>query len=127
MRLCVPVTEDKGLDSPVSAHFGSAPLFLVVDTESGACRTLPNRDLHHAHGMCRPLASLTGEELDGIAVGGIGLGALGKLAAASLRVFISREATVRDTVAALEAGTLKEATPATACGHHGAGHGAACH
>lgn len=129
MRLCIPVTEDRGLESPVSAHFGSAPLFVVADTDSGDCRVIPNKDLHHSHGMCRPLSSLTGEEIDGIAVGGIGAGALGKLAAAGMRVFITREASVKDTVDAIKTGALQEASPAMACGHHGHGngHGCGCH
>ncbi|MBP2675093.1 MAG: nitrogenase molybdenum-iron cofactor biosynthesis NifB/NifX-like protein [Deltaproteobacteria bacterium] len=127
MNLCIPVTEDKGLESPVSAHFGSAPLFIIVDTDSGVYRSVPNRNLEHAHGMCQPLKSLAGERVDGIAAGGIGMGALGKLLAAGMRVFITREQTVEETVAALKAGTLQEATPAAACGHHGHGHNAACH
>jgi predicted Fe-Mo cluster-binding NifX family protein len=131
MKLCIPVTEDRGLESPVSAHFGSAPLFVVADTDSGACRSIPNKDLHHSHGMCRPLSSLTGEEIDGVAVGGIGAGALGKLAAAGMRVFMTRERSVRDTVSAFRSGTLPEAAPASACGHHGhdhgQGHGCGCH
>ena len=121
MKLCIPVTEDRGLASPVSAHFGSAPLFVVVDTESGACRSLRNRDADHAHGTCQPLMSLAGEPFDGVAVGGIGMGAVNKLQAANVHVFISTEATVEQTVAALAGGTLREATPATACVHHGHG------
>ena len=121
MNLCIPVTEDQGLKSPVSAHFGSAPLFMIVDTDTGVCRSLPNKNLHHGHGMCQPLMSLAGERLDGVAVGGIGMGAINKFQAANLRVFISGEATVEETVAAFKTGALKEATPATACGHHGHG------
>ena len=121
MNLCIPVTTDQGLKSPVCAHFGSAPLFGIVDTESGAFRTIPNQNQHHGHGMCQPLVSLAGEPLDGVAVGGIGMGALTKLQAASVRVFISREATVEETVAAFKAGKLQEASPATACSHHGRG------
>ncbi len=34
MNICIPVNEDKGLQSPVCAHFGSAPAFMIVDTES---------------------------------------------------------------------------------------------
>ncbi|MBE0604361.1 MAG: NifB/NifX family molybdenum-iron cluster-binding protein [Deltaproteobacteria bacterium] len=127
MKLCIPVTEDKGLESPVSAHFGSAPLFVIADTDSGACRSIPNRNLQHSHGMCQPLMSLAGEQVDGIAVGGIGMGALGKLLAANMRVFITHELTVEDAVASLKAGTLREATPAAACGHHGHGHAGTCH
>jgi len=127
MKLCIPVTEDKGLESPVSAHFGSAPLFIIVDTDSGACRSIPNRNLQHSHGMCQPLMSLTGEQVDGIAVGGIGMGALAKFQAANMRVFITREPAVEAVVAAFKSGMLQEATPAAACGHHGHGPGATCH
>lgn len=122
MNLCIPVTSDEGLASPVSAHFGSAPIFLIVDTESGSCRAIPNRNLHDGHGMCQPLRLLAGERLDGVVAGGIGMGALGKLQSANLRVFLSECETVRDTIAALKAGALAEATAATACRHH-QGHG----
>ena len=44
MQICIPVVEDKGLQSRVSAHFGSAPAFMIVDTESGACRAIANTD-----------------------------------------------------------------------------------
>lgn len=121
MKLCIPVTEDKGMGSPVCAHFGSAPLFLVVDTDCGDCRPIPNRNQHHGHGMCQPLLSLQGQDLDAVAVGGIGMGALTRLQAGGLRVFISREPTVAATVAALAAGTLPEASPESACAHHGTG------
>ena len=36
MNICIPITRDNGIQSPVSLHFGSAPLFMVVDTESGS-------------------------------------------------------------------------------------------
>ncbi len=121
MNICIPVTEDKGLVSPVSAHFGSAPLFMIVDTETGSCRAVVNRNQHHGHGMCQPLMSLSNENIDGLAVGGIGMGALGKLQAANMRVFISHLPTVEETVTAFKNGSLQEATPAMACSHHGHG------
>ncbi len=122
MKICIPVTEDKGTASPVSRHFGSAPLFLIVDTESGACRTVPNRNLHHSHGVCAPLSSLAGEGIDGMVVGGIGMGAMAKLGAAGLQVFLSEHATVEETLAAFRAGALKIMSPEMACGRHGHGH-----
>ena len=123
MNICVPVLEDQGLESPVSAHFGSAPLFMIVDTESGACRPISNRNLNHGHGMCQPLASLAGEHMDGMVVGGIGMGALEKLRAANIEVYLSEFPTVAATLAAFKAGLLKLVTPQTACGHHAQGPG----
>jgi predicted Fe-Mo cluster-binding NifX family protein len=121
MNLCVPVTEDKGLQSPVSAHFGSAPVFLIVDTESGACRAVPNLERHHGHGMCHPLRALEGQAVEGAVVGGIGGGALARLRDAGIRVYLSDRATVEAALSAFRSGSLREATPAEACRHHGSG------
>ena len=123
MHICIPVLEDNGLDSRVSAHFGSAPAFMMVDTEFGTCRAILNTDSHHQHGMCQPLAALAGETVDSIVVGGIGMGALVKLEAAGIAVFHADRDTVGATLDAFKAGTLRRVDVQTACGHHGHQHG----
>ncbi|HOX42566.1 MAG TPA: NifB/NifX family molybdenum-iron cluster-binding protein [Myxococcota bacterium] len=123
MNLCIPVEEDLGLKSLVCAHFGSAPLFLIVDTDSLACRPVVNQNQHHGHGMCMPLQSLSGEQLDGMVVGGIGMGALNKLMAAGIQVFMAQHPTVEETLAAFKAGQLQVVQPGQACAHHGHQHG----
>ncbi|MBN1946911.1 MAG: NifB/NifX family molybdenum-iron cluster-binding protein [Bradymonadales bacterium] len=122
MQICIPVEADQGLDSPVCAHFGSAPAFLIVDTDSLACRAIPNNNMHHGHGMCMPLASLQGEQIDGMVVGGMGMGALTRLNAANICVYRAEHQTVRETVEAFKAGTLQLMLPGMACSHHGHGH-----
>ncbi len=119
MNICIPVDEDKGLQSPVCAHFGSAPAFMIVDTDSGSCRAIPNQNQHHGHGQCMPLASIRGEPIDGMVVGGIGMGALNKLRAAGIQVYVSSHATVAQTVDAFKAGALKLMLPNMACAGHG--------
>jgi predicted Fe-Mo cluster-binding NifX family protein len=123
MKVCIPVDEDRGLDSLVCEHFGSAPAFLVVDTTSGDSQAIPNANRHHGHGMCQPLRALAGVEIDGMVVGGIGMGAVNKLTAAGVAVYESSFPTVRETLGALAAGTLPTVTAQTACGQHGHGHG----
>ncbi len=129
MKICIPVDEDKGAQSPVCAHFGSAPLFIVIDTDTGDSQTIENKNKNHQHGMCQPLSSFDGIALDAVVVGGIGKGALSKLRSAGIRVFLSKFDTVDEAIAAHKAGTLEQVTPATACGHHdhggagGCGHG----
>ncbi|NMB77254.1 MAG: diguanylate cyclase [Myxococcales bacterium] len=124
MNICVPVEADNGLKSAVCAHFGSAPAFMIVDTDTGACRAIVNGNQHHGHGMCMPLQSLQGERIDGMVVGGIGMGALNKLNASNIRVYVSEHATVGEVVAAFEAGSLKLMQPNMACAQHGQhGHG----
>ena len=118
MNLCIPVEADLGLDSRVCAHFGSAPYFLIVDSATGNYRATVNGNQHHGHGMCLPLTSLQGENIDGVVVGGIGRGALGKLMAASIVVYHAEDATVKEVLAAVDAGSLPQVMPHMACGQH---------
>jgi predicted Fe-Mo cluster-binding NifX family protein len=123
MNICIPVEADNGLDSPVCAHFGSAPAFMIVDVDSETCRAITNGNQHHGHGMCMPLQSLQGEHIDGMVVGGIGMGALNKLSAANIEVYRSEHATVAEVVAAFKGGSLKPMQQNMACAGHGHGHG----
>ena len=123
MHICIPIDDDQGMASHVCAHFGSAPAFMIVDTDSGSCRAIVNGNQHHGHGQCTPLASLQGERIDGMVVGGIGMGALNKLMAANVQVFISQHATVAEAVAAFTAGALRPMQPGMACAGHGPDHG----
>jgi len=117
MNICIPVEKDNGLNSNVCAHFGSAPIFMIVDSDALTCKPIVNTNQHHAHGMCQPLAILAGENMNAIVVGGIGMGALMKLQAAKIKVYKTTEATVQATLDALKAGTLNELTPEMACSH----------
>ena len=55
MKICFPVQQNNGLDSAVYNHFGSAPVFVVVDTHSNNIASIDNRDQHHVHGACNPM------------------------------------------------------------------------
>jgi predicted Fe-Mo cluster-binding NifX family protein len=122
MQLCVPVIDNNGAASLVCEHFGSAPAFMIVDTDSGATRVIANGNAHHAHGMCQPLAALAGESVDGIIVGGIGMGALMKLQAAGITVYRAMHPTVAETVEAFKKGLLQPIGQDGACAHHGHQH-----
>ncbi len=119
MNICVPVADDRGMKSCLSAHVGSAPLFLIVDTERGSCRAVPNLNLERTHGMCQPLLSLAGERIDALVVGGIGRGALAKLQAADVRVYLAEARTAEEVVRALRDGSLAEVTSDSCCTHQG--------
>ena len=72
MKIAFPVQEDRGMDSAVYGHFGSAPHFIIVDSDNGAFQAASNPDMHHQHGQCQPIAALSGNPVDAIVVGGIG-------------------------------------------------------
>jgi predicted Fe-Mo cluster-binding NifX family protein len=125
MKVCVPVAQNCGLDSPVYGHFGSAPMFVLVDSETMSVESLANRHEVHAHGQCSPLKALAGAKPDAVIVGGIGAGALLGLRQAGIRVFQGAGKTVAEVVSLLRNGGLSEVDPEHACTGHGAGPG--CH
>jgi len=122
MKICFPVENNEGMESEVYGHFGSAPMFVVVDTESREVQTLVNRDQHHAHGQCSPLRALGDQQVDAIVVGGIGGGALMGLNRAGLKVFKAQGVTVADNLVCLSEDSLPELTLQGTCGGHAQGH-----
>ena len=118
MNVCFPATQDLGLDSPVSRHFGSAPLFVLVDTASREPRALSNGHAAHEHGACRPLDPLAGENIDAVVVGGIGPGALQRLRAAGIVILRAGAPTIRGCLDEIARGEAREVAPADACASH---------
>ncbi len=127
MNVCIPVNDVRGLESPVCAHFGSAPAFLIVDTDTRGFEPVENLNLHHGHGACNPLSALSGKAVDAVIVGGIGAGAVSRLRGAGLKVYQAQGGTVSETIEYFLAGRLVELDESTACAQHrcnGQGHGA---
>lgn len=123
MKVCFPVRENRGVESEVYGHFGSAPEFVVVDMATSEVTAIANGDRIHQHGACNPVGGLAGHQVDAIVVGGIGGGALYKLNAAGMRVFQARQGTVAENMALFRADALPEYMPGHTCGGHGHSHG----
>ena len=121
MRICFPVEKLQGLDSVVYEHFGSAPGFVIVDTDVNTVEEIDNGDMHHAHGMCQPIKALGGREVDAIAVGGIGMGALMKLHARGIRVFRATVDSVRQNIRLILEENLPEFDARLTCAGHAGG------
>lgn len=122
MKVCFPTEALQGLESPVYGHFGSAPGFVIVDTDNQQFEEIPNGDLHHAHGMCQPLLALGGRQVDGVVVGGIGLGALMKLQAQGIQVFRAVQGTVKENLGLIRNARLPLFSREHTCaGHEGGG------
>ncbi len=124
MKVCFPVAEMNGLESEVYGHFGSAPVFMVVDTRNSDVAVIQNRDKDHAHGTCNPLKALNNEQVDAIVVGGIGAGALNKLNQQGIKVFQAQAQTVKENIQMLSVQNLPEFTIQQTCAGHG--HGMGC-
>lgn len=124
MKVCLPVKEYRGLDSSVYGHFGSAPSFALVDTDTMAVEQLANRDHDHRHGACSPLKAISGRQIDTVIVGGIGAGAIRELHHAGIKVFQFGGGTVAEAVRLFQTDDLPVLTMENACGGHQ--HGGPC-
>ena len=124
MKVCFPVQKDEGMASTVYSHFGSAPLFVVVDTETGSASTLVNRDQDHVHGACNPIKALDDQRGDAIVVGGIGGGALSRLNQLGIKAYKAGAGTISGNLEMFLSGRLPEYSLSTCCGGHS--HGSAC-
>ena len=122
MKICIPIEENKGLDSIAYSHFGSAPFFLIYDLEKEELKVIENKDLHHVHGMCQPLKALGGEAVEAILVGGIGAGALTKLNNQGVKAYRATNETVLQNIERLKNNELQEFAVHNSCSHHGCGH-----
>jgi predicted Fe-Mo cluster-binding NifX family protein len=117
MRLCIPTLDDRGLAAGVSPHFGSAPFFTVVDTDSGRCEPVVNHHSLHQPGRCDAAQELIPLQVDAVVCSGLGRRALGRLADLGLEVFLTP---ARDVASALEvyrSGVLEPMTDELACHH----------
>jgi predicted Fe-Mo cluster-binding NifX family protein len=117
----------------VYGHFGSAPCFLVYDSDSGSASVVDNGRRAHEHGQCNPIAVLAGQKVDAVVTGGIGGRALELLQAARIRVFqAASTGTAAQTLKSFQENGLQEITSSACCSHgpgqvHGRGHGHGCH
>jgi ArsR family transcriptional regulator len=124
MKIGFAVQSNEGIESRVYDHFGSAPAFIIVDSEGKEVLAVNNQDLHHAHGACNPIMALDGKSVDAMVVGGIGAGALSKLNAIGIRVYGAGATTVKENLALLREKKLQELSVHNACRSHqgGCGH-----
>ena len=118
MKIGFAVQVNNGLESAVYNHFGSAPAFIIVDTENNGINAINNSNVHHEHGSCNPVMVLENSSIDVMVVGGIGPGALMKLNAMKIRVFRSSAPTISENIALLEENKLEEFSIDASCQQH---------
>jgi len=123
MKLCIPTKDDRGPEAQPFGHFGSAPFFTLVDTDTGEIEVVANSNPHHRHGTCHPMRQLRDRGLDAVVCRGLGRRALAVLEGAGVDVMVASEGNVTDILVAVQEGALQPLTADEACRGHGHGHG----
>lgn len=119
MNICIPTVDNKGMQSMVSPHFGMAPYFTLVNSETMETRGILNERVDHGQGACKPLAGLEGYSVDVLIVSGMGHRAIARLAESGTQAFLFTGKTVAEALKAWRAEELQPLTPDAACSGHG--------
>lgn len=108
MKLCFPVSKNKGTQSTLFSHFRLAPLLLVVDSETMAIDEVDNRQLRNLQGQERFRALLGDMQIDAVLTYEIGMGAYRNLQAAGITIFQALPGTIAENITAFTENNLKE-------------------
>lgn len=117
MKLCIPTMEQGGLDDEVSVHFGRAPTFTVVDTDSKEVVVMRNRS-EHMGGLGKPPEHIAKTGAKVMICSGLGPRAIDMLNSFGIEVFIGAAGTAREALKMWEEGKLPPATHEAACKDH---------
>src|SRR5512133_1830475 len=99
--VCVPIEEDRGLLSPVSPDFASAPMFLLVDSATLAFRSIPNTAQRRKERGCEPCAALEDTIVHLLTVERIERETVDQLASRGVTVHSGARGTAADALASL--------------------------
>lgn len=118
MKICIPVESVEGLNASVFGHFGSAPYFLVYDTQSNGFEILGNEDSDHVHGNCHPLKVLEDKQIDTVICRGMGARAIERLNKGGIRAYRTDAKTAEEAARRCKEGGLDELTVENCCVDH---------
>jgi predicted Fe-Mo cluster-binding NifX family protein len=114
MKITIPTTNNIGLESCVSDHFGRSPFLTTLDTSTEEIHSQVNRG-HHFGGTVRPAAAAADAAPDVIICPNLGQKAVMFFHERGIEVFVGATGTVREVLQAYQDGKLQRATAASSC------------
>lgn len=111
MKICIPSTDDTGLNARVSPHFGRAPFFTLVEVEAASTSILTNEHAQDGAGRCYAAEALVGRAVDAVVCRGMGAAARETLRNLGLGVLDTEAWTVAEVVRELREETSPELHP----------------
>ena len=119
MLICIPTKGNAGLEETVSDHFGSAPCFTLINSETDEISVIENQNAHHSHGTCHPMNQLSKYKIDCVVCSGMGRRAIEALNFENIKVYQSTSSHVSEIILELKSDKLTEMDPLKSC--HGQG------
>jgi predicted Fe-Mo cluster-binding NifX family protein len=121
MRVCIPTTDDAGRAAQLSDHFGRAPYYTIVDTESDEVEVVPNQSRHRG-GKKMPPTYVADYDVDAVLLDHVGKRGMELFDEHGIDVLQTSAGTVDEIVERFQNGDLTELTMQDAHSH-GGGHG----
>jgi predicted Fe-Mo cluster-binding NifX family protein len=118
MKVAV-TAQQHDLNSPVDPRFGRAQCIIVMDTDTEAHQVVDNAiNLNIAQGAgIQTAKNVVDLGADAVITGNVGPKAFGVLSHARIKVFLSKDQTASEAVAALKDGTLEQLSQANVESH----------
>lgn len=101
MRIAIPLTENNGKGSQVSAHFGQAAYWAIYDSDSDELEIKPN-SAQHGGGGCKAVIEVASMQPDVIYTLGMGYNAIAKCEAQGIVVRSGDATTVEEVISSLD-------------------------
>ncbi|AKB30163.1 putative transcriptional regulator [Methanosarcina siciliae C2J] len=105
------------MEGTVEQHFGKAPSYTILDTDSGEVSVIPNTS-EHMGGVKLPPELLSKYGVEIMLCAGLGYRAVKMFESYGIDVFVGAEGTVRDAVEAWKANKLRSASAENTCAEH---------
>ncbi len=109
MKLCFPTVDNRGMESQVHQHFGTAPFYTVIDTdhEDPASRIVKNDNANYHFGRCQPVQVVIDCGVSAVLVRKMGRKAVEKFNAAGVQVYMIDTFAVIDALRDFKTGGCK--------------------
>ncbi|APH38403.1 NifB/NifX family molybdenum-iron cluster-binding protein [Methanohalophilus halophilus] len=117
MKVCIPATENSGIDSPVGQHFGKVPYYAIYDSETGKINVLENTS-EHMGGVGLPPELLANEGVETMLCGGLGWKAVQMFDQFGIKVFVGAQGKVSDAIEDWKNERLEQAGANNSCSGH---------
>lgn len=120
MKITFPTNDLKGLESQLADHFGRAPTFTIIDSETDELKVIDNSGEHFGGRQSAPVL-VVNNGTNVLVCKALGRKAIAKFVELGIEVYITKELTVKNALEAFNKQELKKATESEACAdskHH---------
>jgi predicted Fe-Mo cluster-binding NifX family protein len=121
VRIVVPVSDEKGIDSQLSQHFGRAPFYAIIDLDEN-CNVIGKGTIsntsEHFGGVGLPPDRILQLQPKALVTYGLGSKALTMFQNAGVAVLRTEANTVKDVIEAYKNNELQELTQGCHHAHH---------